>query len=440
MLRTHASALLMAASVLLAGCGKDNKTEKAEEAPTTVMVETAVFGAIDHVVSADAVLYPINQANVTAKINSPVKRVLVNRGDHVRAGQLLAELESADLAAAANESKSQYEQTEAAYQTLTGATVFDDKTKAQADLQSAEQTFEAAKKLYDNRVALQKEGALAQKLVDDAKVAMVQSQSQLETARRHLDGLNQVSQRESIRGAQAQVNASKAHFENATVQVSYAQIRSPISGVVADRSVYPGEMPPSGSPLISIVDISKVVARANVPVKEATSVKVGRPARITGPDGDLPGVVTVVSPSVDPSTTTVEVWVRAENPGERLKPGGTVRVAIIAETIQNTMIVPATALLNSDDGTPKVMVITADNVAHERRISLGVRQGDRVQVISGLQPGEQVVVSGGLGLEDKAKVKIEQPKPEDEDENQPEEPQKDDAKKDGAKKDDKGKK
>ncbi|HWZ32271.1 MAG TPA: efflux RND transporter periplasmic adaptor subunit [Bryobacteraceae bacterium] len=440
MLRTHASVLLMAALVLLAGCGKDNKTEKAEEAPTTVMVETAVFGAIDHVVSADAVLYPINQANVTAKINSPVKRVLVNRGDHVRAGQLLAELESADLAAAANESKSQYEQTEAAYQTLTGATVFDDKTKAQADVQSAEQTFDAAKKLYENRVALQKEGALAQKLVDDAKVAMVQAQSQLETARRHLEGLNQVSQRESIRGAQAQVNASKAHFENATVQVSYAQIRSPISGVVADRSVYPGEMPPSGSPLISIVDISKVVARANVPVKEATSVKVGRPARITGPDGDLPGVVTVVSPSVDPSTTTVEVWVRADNPGERLKPGGTVRVAIIAETIQNTMVVPATALLNSDDGTPKVMVITADNVAHERRISLGVRQGDRVQIVSGLQPGEQVVVSGGLGLEDKAKVKIEQPKPEDEDENQPEEPQKDDAKKDGAKKDDKGKK
>jgi len=440
MLRTHASVLLIAALALLGGCGKDNKTEKAEEAPTTVMVETAVFGAIDHVVSADAVLYPINQANVTAKINSPVKRVLVNRGDHVRAGQLLAELESADLAAAANESKSQYEQTEAAYQTLTGATVFDDKTKAQADVQSAEQTFEAAKKLYDNRVALQKEGALAQKLVDDAKVAMVQAQSQMETARRHLEGLNQVSQRESIRGAQAQVNASKAHFENATVQVSYSQIRSPISGVVADRSVYPGEMPPSGSPLISIVDISKVVARANVPVKEATSVKVGRPARITGPDGDLPGVVTVVSPSVDPSTTTVEVWVRADNPGERLKPGGTVRVAIIAETIQNTMVVPATALLNSDDGTPKVMVITADNVAHERRISLGVRQGDRVQIVSGLQPGEQVVVSGGLGLEDKAKVKIEQPKPEDEDENQPEEPQKDDAKKDGAKKDDKGKK
>jgi len=435
MLRKYA--LPVAALALLAGCGKGTEEKKDAEGPTTVMVEQAVYGAIDLVVTADAVLYPIDQANVTSKITSPVRRVLVNRGDHVRAGQLLIELEAADLAASANESKSQYEQTQAAYQTLIGATVFEDKTKAQADVQSGEQTYEAAKKVYDSRVALQKEGALAQKLVDDAKVAMVQAQSQLETARRHLQALNQVSQRESIRSAEAQMNAAKAHFENASVQVGYAQVRSPIAGVVADRPIYAGEMPASGSPLISIVNISKIVARANVPVKEAQTVKVGRPARITGPDGDVPGVVTVVSPAVDPSTTTVEVWVRADNPGEKLKPGATVRVAIIAETIQNTIVVPSTALLNSDDGTPKAMVITSDNVAHERHISVGVRQGDRVQIVSGLQPGEQVVVSGGLGLEDKAKVKIEQPKPEDEDEDQDqaEEPAKPDTKKD-----DKGKK
>ena len=184
-------------------------------------------GAIDHVVTADAVLYPINQANVTPKISAPVKRVLVNRGDHVRAGQLLAELESGDLAASANESKHQYEQTQAAYQTLTGATVLEDKTKAQSDVQTAQQTLDAAKKLYDNRVALQREGALAQKLVDDAKVAMVQAQSQLENAQRHLEALNQVSQRESIRSAQAQVNAAKAHSENADRAAFLRENRQP---------------------------------------------------------------------------------------------------------------------------------------------------------------------------------------------------------------------
>ena len=100
------------------------------EAPTPVTVETAVKGAIDRVVTADAVLYPVNQAPVTSKINAPVTQVLVNRGDHVRAGQVLVVLESADLAAAANESQYQYQQTQAAYDLLTGATVVDDRTKA----------------------------------------------------------------------------------------------------------------------------------------------------------------------------------------------------------------------------------------------------------------------------------------------------------------------
>src|SRR6202161_4407137 len=102
------------AALLLAGCGKGGGTKEAaeHEAPTPVTVEPALRGAIDHVITADAVLYPINQANVIPKLSAPVRRILVNRGDHVRVGQLLAELETGDLAAAAEESKHQYEQTQ----------------------------------------------------------------------------------------------------------------------------------------------------------------------------------------------------------------------------------------------------------------------------------------------------------------------------------------
>src|SRR5579884_1155731 len=418
--KTILMASFAGAITLLAGCGKAKSKEEAgggeQEPPANVTVETAGLGAIDRVITADAVLYPINQANVMPKLAAPVRRMLVNRGDHVKAGQVLAELESADLAAAANESKALYEQSEAAYQMLTRATVLDDRTKAETDVQAAQQTYDAAKRVYESRVALQKEGGLAEKVVEDAKVAMVQAQTALETAQRHLESLNQVSQRESIRGAEAQMNAARAHYENAAVQLSYAKVVSPIDGIVADRPVYPGEMPPSGSPIVSIVDISRVVARANVPVKEAAAIKVGNPARIAGPDGDLPGRVTVVSPAVDPSTTTVEVWVQLANPGEKLKPGATVRVSIIAETMQNTVIVPAAALLNSDNGGQKVMVITPNMTAHERMVAVGVRQGDRVQILSGVQEGDQVVTSGGLGLEDNAKVVIDQPKSEDEEE------------------------
>jgi len=433
---TVAAALLAA---LTAGCGKAKEEKAAEtEAPTPVMVETAVLGAIDHVVTADAILSPLNLANVTPKISAPVRRFLVNRGDHVRAGQVVAELESGDLAAAAQEAKFQYEQAQASSATVTGATVVEDETKARAEVQSAQSAFDAAKKLYDSRVALQKEGALAQKQVDETKLQMVQAQTQLETAQQHLKSLNGVSRQEAVKGAQAQANAAKAHADTLNVQLSYARVTSPISGVVADRPINAGEMAAAGMPMISIVDISQVRAIANVPVKEAESIRVGRPARVAGPDGDMAGAVTVVSPSANPNATTVEVWVQIANPGERLKPGATARVSIVAETIQNTLVVPAASLLNGDGGKQKVMVISADSVAHERPVTVGVRQGARVQILSGIQPGDQVVVSGGLGLEDKAKVTIQLPKSEDDDDD---DSGGDDAKSDDAKgKDAKGKK
>jgi HlyD family secretion protein len=419
--RVAVTAGLLAAVLLLAGCGKKVAAKEGgeeAEAPTPVTAEPVLRGAIDHVVVADAVLYPVNQSNVTPKIAAPVKRILVNRGDHVRVGQVLAELEAADLAAAAEESKHQVEQAQSAYQLLTGATVRDDQSKAQSDVQSAQQNLDAAKKVYDSRAALQKEGALPQKMVDDARLAMVQAQTQLDLAQRHLQALDQVGRRESIQGAEAAVNAAKAHYDNLNVQLSYATIKSPIAGIVADRPVYPGEMAQPGTPLISLVDISTLVARANVPVKDAVAIKPGRPARIAGPDGDLAGKVTVVSPAVDPSTTTVEVWVAVANPGEKLKPGATVRVSIIAETIMDTIVVPASALLNFDEGGQKVMLVVGkgkDAVAQERKVVPGVRQGARVQIVSGLQEGDQVITSGGLGLEDKAKVEVQAPKSDDDD-------------------------
>jgi HlyD family secretion protein len=418
-MRTHLSraALAIVLFALLLNCGKSEKKEEAEaEPPTPVEVDTVTRGPIDLIVNANAVLYPVNQANVTSKISAPIRRVLVNRGDHVKAGQLLADLESRDLAAAAQESRSQLDQAQSAYQTTTNATVPEDLTKAEADVQADQQALDAAKKLYDNRVDLVKQGALAQKLADDARVAMVQAQSTLDTVHRHLLAVQQVTGSEQKKAAEAQVNAAKAHYENAAVQVVYSEVRSPIAGIVSDRPLYAGDTAAAGAPIATIVDISKVIARANVPVKEAASIAVGRPATLTGPEGVLPGKVTVVSPAVDPSTTTVEVWVQADNPGEKMKPGGTVQVSIRADLIKDTLLVPASALLNSDEGGEKVMIVQPqgkDMIARERKVNVGIREGNRVQILGGINEGEKVITTGGLGLDDKAKVTIKSEEDED---------------------------
>ncbi len=397
---------VLLAGLALWGCGSKKGESETETAPTPVETEEATRGPIQRIVTADAVLYPVAQSGVTPKISAPVRRFLVNRGDHVRAGQLLAELENRDLVSAVNESKALYEQSEAQFLTITKGTLPEDATRARTDVASAAQARDAAKTLYENRVTLVRQGALAQKLADDAKVAMVQAQSALDNAERHLESLNSVSRTEQIRGAQSQVDASKARLGSAEAQLSYSEIRSPMAGIVADRPANAGEMATSGNALIDIVDISEVVARANVPVRDTQYLKVGDVATIAAPDGELTGKVTVVSPAVDPASTTVEVWIRARNPNEKLKPGVTAKVSIQARTIPDAVLAPAAALLASDEGANEVMVVGTDSLAHETKVETGIRQGDRVQIIDGLKGGERVVTVGGVGLADQSKVEV----------------------------------
>jgi HlyD family secretion protein len=324
----------------------------------------------------------------------------------VREGQLLALLESRDLQATALESKELYAQAEATYQNTKAATMPDDLTKAKADAAAAQQALDAAKRVYENRVVLFKEGALAAKLVDDAKVALVQAQSTYDTTQQHLTSLETVGRAAQLQGAQAQMDAAKAHYESAAAQSSYAEVRSPISGVVSDRPIHLGDMASSSSALFSIVDLSRVTARASVPVQDAATIKPGRPATIRGPGGEITGKVTVVSPAVDVNTTTVEVWVEAVNTGEKLKPGVTVQILVNAGDIPDAVVVPVAALLSSDEGGDKVMIAGADSLAHEQKVETGVREGDDVQILEGVKPGEKVVTNGGLGLDDKSKIEI----------------------------------
>jgi HlyD family secretion protein len=393
-------------AALATGCAG----KKEAEAEPLVPVQTASVrqAPIRRTIRADGVLYPVGQAAIMPKISAPVRVFHVNRGDRVDKGQLLAELERADLEAAALESKGEYERALSALRSTTAASVPDELVKAQSEVKTAKQALNAAETVYNSRQDLFKQGALARRQVDEAQLAWVQAQAQYETARQHLVSLEKVGKEELIKDATAQVQVAKGRVDAAQAQLSYAEIRSPISGIVADRPLYPGEMASAGAPLLTVMDISRVVARANVPAAEVTHLKLGCAATLSPTDsaGQIPGRVTVVSPAVDPNTTTIQVWVEAVNPGARLKPGMGVRVSITADIIPNAIVIPEPALLPGAGGNSEVIVVDKNMVAHERAVEVGVREGGSVQILNGVKPGEQVVVVGGLGLREGGKVRI----------------------------------
>ena len=430
--------LVPAAACLLLGSGCSKKEAPEVEAPAPVQVTVVTQDSIRRVVSGDGMLFPENQATVMPKIAAPVQKFFVNRGDHVKQGQLLAVLENRDLVAAEAANKGQLAQAQANLESTANAAVPESVVKAQTDVQSFQEQLDAAKRVLESRQQLLKDGALPRKSVDDARVAYAQAKAQLETAQEHLRALQSVGKQAQIDAAKGAVAAADGQLRSASAQVAYSEIRALISGVVSDRPIYPGDMAQPGTPLLTIVDISRVVARANVPQAQAGQVRVGADAtiKLTDSDVEVPGKVTVVSPATDPASTTVQVWVQADNPGERLKPGASVHVSIVTETIRNAAIVPASAILPGEEGGTAVLTVNPDSTAHLRPVDVGVRVGDKVQIVRGVRPGDEVVVVGGLGVEDKAKVKIIQagePEESDEDEDVAPPPDAKDAKKDEAK-------
>jgi HlyD family secretion protein len=145
--------------------------------------------------------------------------------------------------------------------------------------------------------------------------------------------------------------------------------------------------------------------------------------------------VTVVSPATDANSTTMQVWVQIDNPGEHLKPGASMHAKIITELVKNATTVPVAAILPGEEGGSAVLVIDAQSTAHKHPVTLGIREGDKIQILTGARPGDEVVVVGGLGVDDKAKVKkIDTTVEESDDEdNGPAPPKDGDQKKDEAK-------
>ena len=392
--------------LISAACSKD----KGDKEPTvSVQVVPVEKTTIEHVVKSQAILYPKQQAAIVSKISAPVQKFLIKRGSPVHKGQLLAILENRDLSAAAQENQGAFSQAQATYETTTAAGVPEEMQKAEAEAQQTKQALDAQEKVFQSRQQLYQEGALPRKELDQSQVEVVQARNQYSIAKRHLDTLQAVGKQQELKAAAGQLESAKGKYLGAAAQLSYSEIRSPIDGVVTDRPLYPGEMAAAGTAIVTVMDISSVIAKAHIPQADAALLKLGDKGTMTVPGLDAPveGKVTVISPALDPNSTTVEVWLEAKNPKQQLKPGTSVQLSLTAKTVKDALVVPAAAVVTAADGSSAVMVAGSDGKAHQKAVKLGIRQDDDVQILEGVSEGDKVVATGAYGLPDNTKIRVE---------------------------------
>jgi HlyD family secretion protein len=387
-------------------CKKSND----ETTSTLVAVQAArpEFGSISERIGADATLSPLAQAAISPKITAPVHKFYVQRGSHVTAGELLAELENRDLTAAALDNQGQYESAQAVFAAQTRAQVPEDFQKAELDVRQTKAQLDLNQSIVTARQQLFNEGAIPGRDLDTAQAALVQAKAAYDAAEKHFESMQKVSREAALQQAQGQLTSTKGKYMGAEAAVSYSMIRSPIAGIVTDRPLFPGETATVGTALLTVMDTSSLLAKVHLAQVVAQSLSVGDEAQIDVPGSAQPvrAKISLVSPALDPGSTTVEVWLQANNREGRYKVGTPVRTWITGRTVLKALKVPLSAVLSAQDGSKSVMVVGSDGVAHRKPVTIGVSDGDDVQILQGITAQDMVITTGAYGLDDGTRVKV----------------------------------
>ena len=404
------SALTVIALLLtFSGCKKTAEDQAdTEGAAVSVQAEHPTVGPIAEEIPADAILAPLAQAAIAPRINAPIRAVYVERGAHVHKGQLLITLEDRDLQGSALDSRGAVTSAQAAYSTATQATIPEGVQKAKLDVDQARANLEVANRTAEERKRLLAEGAIAGRDVDTAVAAAVQAQDTYDNAVKHLQSVENTTRKTDAQAAQGQLTSAQGRLINAEAQVSYANLRSPIDGVVTDRPLFPGETASAGTPVVTVMDSSSLLAKLHIAQAAAQKLKLGGSADlfVPGLDDPQPATVSLISPALDPGSTTVEVWLKLPNPGGKFKVGTPVHAVMRGYTVPNAVLLPPSAILPAEDGGTNVLVVQADGTAKKRSVKLGLRTSDKVQILSGVTASDLVVTEGGYGLDDGSKVKV----------------------------------
>lgn len=393
---------------IVAGCKKASSEDEDSGEAVAVQAEHPSVGPISERITADAILAPLAQAAIAPRISAPIRAEYVQRGAHVKKGQLLVSLENRDLQGSALDSKGAVTSAQAAYTTATRATIPEEVQKAQLDVDQAKANLEVANRTAEERKRLLQQGAIAGRDVDTAIAAAVQAQATYDTAVKHLQSVQGTTRKTDEEAAKGQLTSAQGRLMNADAQVSYANLRSPINGVVTDRPLFPGETAAAGTPVITVMDTSSLIAKLHIAQASAQKLKVGGSAQVNVPGIDDPqsATVSLISPALDPGSTTVEVWLKLPNPDGKYKVGTPVHAVLQGITIPNAVQLPAAAILPSEDGGTNVLVVGADQTAKKRGVKIGLRTPDKVQIVDGVTPADLVITEGGYGLDEGSKVKV----------------------------------
>jgi RND family efflux transporter MFP subunit len=326
----------------------------------------------------------VTEAPVLARATGYIRKRNVDIGDRVAAGQVLAEIEAPELMQQIKQAQATIDQ---ANQTV---------QQAEAALQQGRANMNLARVTRDRYQTLYEQKVVSRQDIDNYS-------AQYEAQQANVQALEK-----AIGAARSNAAAAEANLARLNDLVGYQMVRAPFAGVITLRNVDSGVLVNEGSTLLfRIAQTDRLRTYVNVPQADADSVRVGQQATLVIPD--LPGrkftgTVTRTANALDPSTRTLLAEVQVANAGRVLLPGMYTQVDLAVPRKDPPLVIPADTLVVRSDG-PQVAVIGADGGVHYTRVQLGRDMGDRLEVLGGVEEGQQLAVNPSDVVREGVKVK-----------------------------------
>ena len=417
LLRRRALITLMAFLLALAGLiayglsksrlFRDTQETAPAEPTREVEVLTAVRKTIDLTLTASGEALPCEEVVISSKATGVIENLLFDEGDHLKRGDLLAEIEHAPL---------QYQVDKAAAMvTIAKANLAKAKEpyrpeeirSLEANLERAEAGREDAKIDFDRARNLLKSRTISQGDWDDAQSSYRIKSAEYTDAFEKLNLAKAGGRKEDIQIAEAELREREAELNLAKEKLSDTRIINELSGLVAQRYVSRGERVTEGSNVATVVDISKVKIEIYVPEVDFGHIQRGNSARILlrpFPGREFTGTVTLKGVSADQKTRTFKIEITVDNPEAKIRPGMTADVTLTWGSRPSTIAIPEQALLVQNGDT--YVYVAKATLCEKRPVKPGLNQHGTVIIEDGLGEGDLVIVSGQELLTDGAQIRV----------------------------------
>lgn len=388
------------------GTGGSGKTPP-QKKPPLVEVETVTRGPIIRAIDLTGEVIPIESIRISAMVDGPIGFCPWREGDSVEAGDKLIEIDREVYRAEAKAAEAALMVAQAKLADLNAGTRPEEIEKARQSVREAQQTaayekgdFQRTSKLVDN-------GILPKDDLEKARVKLTAAESKLNAARQQFEMLETGFTLTAIDVQKAAVKEAEAKFELAQARLSECLIAAPFAGTITKVFVRQGDMAMAKSPLLEMADLESLVIRCAVPEAQAGGVRQGMKAKVQ--IDALPGEVLLaevarVFPELDPQmrTRTIELLVQDDF---QLAPNMFGRVYLIIESFADVIAVPVQAVLATPAGF-EVAFVVVDGKAIQRKVQTGIEEAGRIQILSGLNAGEKVILSGQEKLKDGAEIRL----------------------------------